>query len=238
MVQVPILLNILTDWEIVDSSDNFTRFGAMLSIILIAAIAIFVVVRLIRFGDKVSEDDDDNDNENSSQTAPESNYTQKTLNVKSRPINIENKYDGMNTAVLLRAILEDLNCKYEENEDGSDLIFSYQGETFVARAPLVDNPRVRLFDVNWYSCSLDNLEEMSCMQKAINEANTSQMCTAVYYIDNENKCMTVYSKADFLIWSVMPQPDDYMRMWLDNMFYLKQNITAEFEKGKQKVGIQ
>ena len=91
MVQVPILLNILTHWQIVDSSDNFTRFGAMLSIILIAAIAIFVVVRLIRFGDKVSEDDDDNDNENSSQTAPESNYTQKTLNVKSRPINMENK---------------------------------------------------------------------------------------------------------------------------------------------------
>ena len=96
MVQVPILLNILTDWEIVDSSDNFTRFGAMLSIILIAAIAIFVVVRLIRFGDKVSEDDDDNDNENSSKTAPESNYTQKTLNVKSRPINMENKYEDQN----------------------------------------------------------------------------------------------------------------------------------------------
>lgn len=230
MVQVPTPLNILTDWGIVDSSDNFTRFGATLLITLIASAAIFAVVKLIRFGDKTSEDDDDV--EYSRQTAPESNYTQKTLNVKSRPINMENKYDGMNTAVLLRAILEDLNCKYEENEDGSDLIFSYQGETFVARAPLVDNPRVRLFDVNWYSCPLDNLEEISCMQKAINEGNTSQMCTAVYYIDNENKCMTVYSKADFLIWSAMPQPDDYMRMWLDNMFYLKQNIAAEFEKGK------
>ena len=90
MVQVPILLNILTDWEIVDSSDNFTRFGAMLSIILIAAIAIFVVVRLIRFGDKVSEDDDDNDNENSSQTSPDNNTTNKTLNVKSMRMNTAN----------------------------------------------------------------------------------------------------------------------------------------------------
>lgn len=233
MVQVPTLLNILTDWGIVDSSDNFTRFGAMLLITLIASAAIFAVVKLIRFGDKTSEDDDDV--EYSRQTAPENNYTKMTLNVKSRPINMANKYDGMNTAVLLRAILEDLNCKYEENEDGSDLIFSYQGETFVARAPLVDNPRVRLFDVNWYSCPLDNLEEMSCMQKAINEGNTHQMCTAVYYIDNENQCMTVYSKADFLIWSAMPQPENYMRMWLDNMFYLKQDIVAEFEKEKLKI---
>lgn len=236
MAHFSILLNMLTDCGIVDSSDNFTRSGATLLIILIASIAAFVVIKLIRYGDKISEDDDDE--EYSSQTSHDGSYAQKTLNVQSRPINMENKYDGMNTAVLLRAILEDLNCKYEENEDGSDLIFSYQGETFVARAPLVDNPRVRLFDVNWYSCPLDNLEEMSCMQKAINEGNTSQMCTAVYYIDNENKCMTVYSKADFLIWSAMPQPDDYMRMWLDNMFYLKQNIAAEFEKGKQKVGIQ
>lgn len=236
MVQVPTPLNILTDWGIVDSSDNFTRFGAMLSIILIAATAIFVVVRLIRFGDKTSEDDDDV--EYSRQTAPESNYTKMTLNVKSRQKNMANKYDGMDTPTLVKAILKDLNCKYEESDDHIDFLFSYQGENFVARTPDKDNPRVRLFDLDWCRCPLSNLEEMSCMQKVINAVNTRQMCSAIYYINKETKEMVVYSKADFLIWSAMPQPDDYMRMWLDNFFFLKQNFAVDLENEKQRVGIK
>lgn len=236
MVQVPTPLNILTDWGIVDSSDNFTRFGATLLITLIASAAIFAVVKLIRFGDKISEDDDDV--EYSRQTAPESNYTQKTLNVKSRPINMENKYAGMDTPTLVKAILKDLNCKYEESDDHIDFLFSYQGENFVARAPDKDNPRVRLFDLDWCRCPLSNLEEMSCMQKVINAVNTRQMCSAIYYINKETKEMVVYSKADFLIWSDMPHPDDYMRMWLDNFFFLKQNFAVDLENEKQRVKIK
>lgn len=162
---------------------------------------------------------------------------QKTINVKSEPMNTENKYDGLNTTELVKAILKDSNCTYDESEDKMDLIFSYQGETFLARIPEADNPRIRLFDVNWYNCPLDNLEEMSCMQKAINAANIGQMSTAVYIIDKEQKCMTVYSKADFFIWNNIPQPDNYFRMWLNSMFYLKQDIVVEFEKEKQKIGL-
>ena len=50
--------------------------------------------------------------------------------------------------------------------------------------------------------------------------------------------MVVYSKADFLIWSAMPQPDDYMRMWLGNFFFLKQNFAVDLENEKQRVGIK
>ena len=103
---------------------------------------------------------------------------------------------GMDTPTLVKAILKDLNCKYEESDDHSDYVFSYQGENFVARAPDKYNPRIRIFDLDWYHCPLSNLEEMSCMQKAINAANTRQMCTAVYYIDNDRKEMSVYSKAN------------------------------------------
>lgn len=236
MVQVPTPLNILTDWGIVDSSDNFTRFGATLLITLIASAAIFAVVKLIRFGDKTSEDDDDV--EYSRHTAPESNYTKMTLNVKSRQINMENKYAGMDTPTLVKAILKDLNCKYEESDDHIDFLFSYQGENFVARAPDKDNPRVRLFDLDWCRCPLSNLEEMSCMQKVINAVNTRQMCSAIYYINKETKEMVVYSKADFHIWCDMPHPDDYMRMWLGNFFFLKQNFAVDLENEKQRVGIK
>ena len=134
--------------------------------------------------------------------------------------------------------LKDLNCKYEESDDHIDFLFSYQGENFVARAPDKDNPRVRLFDLDWCRCPLSNLEEMSCMQKVINAVNTRQMCSAIYYINKETKEMVVYSKADFLIWSDMPHPDDYMRMWLGNFFFLKQNFAVDLENEKQRVGIK
>lgn len=38
-------------------------------------------------------------------------------------------YEDMNNAVLIRAILGDLNCQYDENENGS-IFFVYQGESF------------------------------------------------------------------------------------------------------------
>ena len=121
---------------------------------------------------------------------------EKTMNVNTKPLNSDHKYAGMDTPTLVKAILKDLNCKYEESDDHSDYVFSYQGENFVARAPDKYNPRIRIFDLDWYHCPLSNLEEMSCMQKAINAANTRQMCTAVYYIDNDRKEMSVYSKAN------------------------------------------
>ena len=132
------------------------------------------------------------------------------------------------------------NVNEEENfkKEKTINVRVYQGENFVARAPDKDNPRVRLFDLDWCRCPLSNLEEMSCMQKVINAVNTRQMCSAIYYINKETKEMVVYSKADFLIWSDMPHPDDYMRMWLGNFFFLKQNFAVDLENEKQRVGIK
>ena len=76
------------------------------------------------------------------------------------------------------------------------------------------------------------------MQKVINTVNTRQMCSAIYYINKEAKEMVVYSKADFHLWCDMPHPDDYMRMWLGNFFFLKQNFAVDLENEKQRVGIK
>lgn len=215
---------------------NLTDLDTALIIAVLAVVA-FVVYELVHRYKNDSEpaEDDYADNKSASENVnEEENFKkEKTINVR-----VGNKYAGMDTPTLVKAILKDLNCKYEESDDHIDFLFSYQGENFVARAPDKDNPRVRLFDLDWCRCPLSNLEEMSCMQKVINAVNTRQMCSAIYYINKETKEMVVYSKADFLIWSDMPHPDDYMRMWLGNFFFLKQNFAVDLENEKQRVGIK
>ena len=215
---------------------NLTDLDTALIIAVLAVVA-FVVYELVhryKNGSEPAEDDYADNKSASENVNEEENFKkEKTINVR-----VGNKYAGMDTPTLVKAILKDLNCKYEESDDHIDFLFSYQGENFVARAPDKDNPRVRLFDLDWCRCPLSNLEEMSCMQKVINAVNTRQMCSAIYYINKETKEMVVYSKADFLIWNDMPHPDDYMRMWLGNFFFLKQNFAVDLENEKQRVGIK
>ena len=215
---------------------NLTDLDTALIIAVLAVVA-FVVYELVhryKNGSEPAEDDYADNKSASENVNEEENFKkEKTINVR-----VGNKYAGMDTPTLVKAILKDLNCKYEESDDHIDFLFSYQGENFVARAPDKDNPRVRLFDLDWCRCPLSNLEEMSCMQKVINTVNTRQMCSAIYYINKEAKEMVVYSKADFHLWCDMPHPDDYMRMWLGNFFFLKQNFAVDLENEKQRVGIK
>lgn len=154
-----------------------------------------------------------------------------TIEVPTEDALDNNEYKDMDTPTLMRAVLKKLNCKCQENDDGT-IFFEYQGESFWLSSSK-DSSWVRVIDINWYNCSLDNLEEISCMQKAINSANAEQSCTAVYSIDKENNKMIVYSKADLLISTKLPGPDEYLYAWLSQFFQLKQKVVIEFEKEKQ-----
>ena len=193
------ILPLFTQGTIMDTYHNFTDLDTALVLVVltIIAIAVYKLVHRFRKSSESAEDDYSNNESPSCSINEEDNFNkEKTMNVNTKPLNSDHKYAGMDTPTLVKAILKDLNCKYEESDDHSDYVFSYQGENFVARAPDKYNPRIRIFDLDWYHCPLSNLEEMSCMQKAINAANTRQMCTAVYYIDNDRKEMSVYSKAN------------------------------------------
>ena len=157
-----------------------------------------------------------------------------TINVKTKDIMENNEFEGMDTPTLVRAILTKLNCQQEENEDGT-LVFSYQGETFWVNSRS-DTSWIRIVDLSWFNCPLDQLEEVSCVQRAINSANSVQQCTACYIIDKEENQMRVYSKADILIKSVFPYPDQYLQSWLAAFFRLQQEVALQYQKEKQKVG--
>lgn len=158
------------------------------------------------------------------------------INVETQ--DIMNEYEGMDTAAFVQKLLEKLNCKYDSEDDGAqnNTYFVYQGEHFVLSC-FRDNAWVRIIDVQWYHCELDNLEEISCMQKAINAANAKQVCSAVYGINYEDNEFGVYSKCDFPIYNQFPSPDQYLASWLSNFFRLKQAVVMQFEKEKQRIGI-
>lgn len=146
------------------------------------------------------------------------------------------QYDNVDNPTLMKRLLEKLNCQYKENEDGS-LFFQYQGEHFWMQSSN-DSAWVRVIDLQWYDCSLDQLEEMSCMQKAINSINSGQICSAVYSIDKDENKMEVYSKYDFVMTSAIPSADQLLASVLANFFRLKQAVVTEFEKEKQRIGVE
>lgn len=158
-----------------------------------------------------------------------------TINVQTKNAMNDNEYEGMDVPTLIKALLAKMNCQYDENDDGS-LFFTYQGERFWLTSNK-ESAWIRIIDLQWYDCPLDNLEEISCMQKAINTANSGQSCTAIYVISKEDNKMIVYSKCDLLIFSHFPAPDQYLATWLACFFRLKQEVVMEFEKEKQKIGL-
>lgn len=158
-----------------------------------------------------------------------------TINIQTKNAMNDNEYEGMDVPTLIKALLAKMNCQYDENDDGS-LFFTYQGERFWLTSNK-ESAWIRIIDLQWYDTTLDKLEEISCMQKAINTANSGQSCTAVYVINKDGNKFIVYSKCDLLISPHFPAPDQYLAAWLACFFRLKQDVVMEFEKEKQKIGL-
>lgn len=153
------------------------------------------------------------------------------------------EYDGMDTPTMFKELLKKLNSTYEidpsvEDKNFFAATFSYQGEHFWVNIHK-KSVWVRIIDCQWFNCSLDNLEEMACMQKAINIANANIMgCQALYNIDTEEHMMNVYSKCEFALFTGAPSPETYLTSYLSGFFDLKRRVGMEFEKEKSKVGLE
>lgn len=141
-----------------------------------------------------------------------------------------NEYEGMDVPTLMRTILRQMNCQYQEDEKGG-IQFNYQNENFLM---LIDSCWVRVYDLQWWDCPLDDLDAVTCMRKSINEVNARQACTAIFYFDNEARRMRVYSQCNFIIRADFPHPLDYFAAWLDCLFKLKQALVIEFNKEMQE----
>ena len=86
------------------------------------------------------------------------------------------------TALLLGAEIVD--------QDDEHYYIQYQGEHFLV---LPDEDSIKIYDMNWHSIELSNLDAVSVAYKAIHRTNNQCVPKLVYNYDNEEHMMNIHS---------------------------------------------
>ena len=147
----------------------------------------------------------------------------------------ETDYTGMKPRELCKALLRDLNCKVvEDEEDKERMEFNFQGETFCLIAT-DDCLFATVYDFSWGSITLDDIDELSRLRKAINNVNFrfGGLCVA-YTIDTERNHMAVHTKRQFLVTPEIPNILDYMTAMLTGFFEVQRALTHELDRLRQE----
>lgn len=145
-------------------------------------------------------------------------------------------YAGMKPRELCKAILHNLNCKIEEDEEeGSDrLAFKFQGETFCIIV-LDDCLLATIYDFSWGSVELDDIDEVSRVRKIINEINFQYGGHTLFYtMDTDNNRMVVHTKRQILLTPEIPNLDNYMTAMLSGFFEVQRAMAHELDKERMK----
>lgn len=144
-----------------------------------------------------------------------------------------NEYEGMDNPTMVKALLTRLNCQYQEDEEGR-IYFTYQAENFCI-CTTADSAWIHICDTSWFRIPLENLDEINCMKKAVNQANEEAMGKVVYYINDNEKVFEVYSIFDTILWNQIPGPQFFLTACFSKLFNLKQRTISAFEEEKQKI---
>lgn len=145
-------------------------------------------------------------------------------------------YAGMKPRELCKAILRDLNCKTEEDEEeGSDrLAFKFQGETFCIIVS-DDCLLATIYDFSWGSVELDDIDEVSRVRKIINEINFQYGGHTLFYtMDTDNNRMVVHTKRQILLTPEIPNLENYMTAMLSGFFEVQRAMAHELDKERMK----
>jgi len=133
------------------------------------------------------------------------------------------------TRDLFLKTLTAIGCQYEIDEKDNEINFAYQGEYFVVRASN-DNQYIQIYDMRWLHVDLYDIDEITRLKKAINEANIKNSVVTVYTINESDNTVDVHSKSVIFFDSVIPDVIDYLRIELAEYFNVHQMILLEMAK--------
>ena len=118
-------------------------------------------------------------------------------------------------------LLKQLNCEvFVSEEEENRLDFKYQGEIFVIYATN-ESFFIDIWDPRWYIVSLDDLEQMSNVRKAINTINNYSGTTIVYCIEEEEQKFVLHSKCHCILPKELPCVKEYLSALLNDFFTVK-----------------
>lgn len=175
-----------------------------------------------------------NESEDASDDSAPDTTAQPTMDVATRDAG--NAYAGMHAPQLAAAILKDLNCHTEKDEEGN-LAFDYQGAHFDLFCD-DESAFITVAYLWWEVIPLDKLENVSCMQKAVNAINTTLGKVATFYvIDTDNNRMMVGSKYGGLLIPQIPQVKDYFEALLNDLFRSARSVLNRYVTECNKQGV-
>lgn len=196
-----------------------------------------LIITLIRSKNDSSEDGSDTQRGSENEAVPLSDQDKQseTRQPVVKDITDMNDFEGLDIRDFLYAIMRKLNCQYTWVE-ARRMKFMYQGENFVLDL-FSENEWVRITDTVFYSCPLDHFEEISCMQRAINEVNYCYPWTVFYTIFDDDDSMSFLAKFDLYDPSKMAEPDKFFIECFNWLFAMKRRLFEEFDKEKHKLGL-
>lgn len=119
------------------------------------------------------------------------------------------------TRTLLMVALRKLNLQYKFDEEQNFLV-TYQGEQFRIIAEN-DKPWIQVQDCWWYGESLDDIDNLALLHRAVNECNIRAANKMVYTYNKEEHEVGIHTLRDLLWLPQIPDSDQYLQAAFDTM---------------------
>ena len=138
----------------------------------------------------------------------------------------------LHTRELFLQTLTAIGCQYEIDEHDR-VCFAYQGEHFVAETDN-DHAYVGIYDFAWGSVKLSDIDEISRLRRAINEANWQNSVTTIFSINDEDNEMVVHCKTTIVFVPQLHDLQGYLRLELSEFFRAHNLVGNEMAKLRAK----
>jgi len=150
--------------------------------------------------------------------------TEKDMN----EIEIKNK----DSRELFLETLSKIGCQYHIEDDNA-ITFAYQGEYFVG---LINSGEryVQIWDSNWGQIELYDIDELSRLRRAVNEANLNCATMTIYTIDEVGKTVNIHCKSTFAFVYGIPEIENYLRIELNDFFNAHQYVLNSMRKLREQ----
>jgi hypothetical protein len=154
------------------------------------------------------------------------------MNMKEDMEQMEIQLPDSTTRTSLMVALRKLNLQYEF-DDNQNFIVTYQGEHFRI---LADNDKIwiQVQDLWWYEASLDDIDNLALLHRAVNECNIRDVNKIVYTYNKEEREIGLHVLREILWLPQIPGSDQYLQTTFDTMlrshhffFRMMENLRKE-----------
>jgi hypothetical protein len=138
------------------------------------------------------------------------------------------------TMVLLTETMKQLNLEVVFDEEDKDAVRTiFQGEHLIIR--IENNKFIEVRDLFWYEAPLDDLDNLSIIQKTLNWCNLNTTCRMIYSRNDEEKTINIHTLVTLLWIPEIPDLDQYLGATLMYMLQVKGVFYSTMERIRREV---